>query len=131
MLAALFSSLASLLHPGEENTENKSKTEGTFPANRSISMKNEIPEKIHQSGDGESQDKKEDKINEDTLDFHLTPLPEGNAWIYIGSNPSDLPVFSLRPRPQRYPGRRLSRAQGCFYAGCCFSLAVFFPEAIK
>jgi len=31
MLAAFFSSLPSLLHPGEENTKNKSKTEGRFP----------------------------------------------------------------------------------------------------
>ena len=36
-------------------------------------MKNKIPEKIHKGGDGKSQDKKKDKINEDTLDFHLTP----------------------------------------------------------
>jgi len=36
-------------------------------------VKNKIPEKIHEGGDGKSQDKKEDKINEDTLSFHLTP----------------------------------------------------------
>jgi len=57
-LATLLSSLPSLLHPGEENAQNNSKTEGHFPADRRITMKNKIPEKIHKSGDGESQDKK-------------------------------------------------------------------------
>ena len=36
-------------------------------------MKNNIPEKVHQGGDGKSQDEKEDKIKKYALDFQLTP----------------------------------------------------------
>lgn len=84
-LAALVASPPSLLHPGEENAKNKSKTEGHFPTGRGVTMKNKIPEKINEGGDGESQDKKQDKINEYTLDFHLTP-PANVDSLSLGEN---------------------------------------------